>query len=100
MRLSAMIVFRGLEAGGPLELPHGSGYAPHARLPDGTGLPVILHDVPVSATAGVEQPLVIEFRHASQLDYCPLLRTSFDLVMGPRLIGRAWITQADRDALV
>lgn len=72
-------------------MPVNSGYSPHGCTPGGHEcLPLVMHDVPASASFNSEFEAVIEFRYPDRLDYAVLAKGyAFDLVEGSRRIGWA-----------
>jgi hypothetical protein len=87
----AVITIFSTDKGGRPSMPVGSGYSPHACTADGEEyLPIVLHQVPASATFNAEFDAVIEFLYPDRLDYSILASGEvFDLVEGVKRVGRA-----------
>ena len=87
----ARITIHSHDRGGRPAMPVDSGYSPHACTPGGQEyLPIVLLDVPDSATFNVEFEAVVQLRYPDRLDYSVLTSGhEFDLVEGVKRVGRA-----------
>ena len=72
-RYKASVTIFPRDRGGPAVMPVGSGDSPHTRTTNGEALPIILHDVPPSATFDTALEAVIELRYPGHLDYSTLM---------------------------
>jgi hypothetical protein len=90
-RHRATITIFSFDRGGRPAMPMGSGYSPDACLPGGREyLPIVIHDVPVTATFNMAFEANIEFRYSDPLDYSAILSgLEFVLIEGTKRIGTA-----------